>query len=388
MDRFEKEKVPLSVAVIDMDWHEVFGDHIPHAGWTGYTWEKKYFPDPQGFTKELRKRKLRVTLNDHPHAGVHHHEALYEEMAKELEHDTSSNAPILFNPTSPQFMYSYLNTLHRSLEKDGCDFWWIDYQQSQSSSVKGMDPLWLLNHFHFVDNELQNGPNKAMIFSRFAGPGSHRYPVGFSGDSIMTWESLAFQPEFTATASNIGFGWWSNDIGGHMGGYRDDELATRWVQLGVFSPIMRLHSSNSRWASKEPWLYRSEFAESMRKSLLFRHEMLPYLYSMNVASAVDNEPIVQPLYWKFPQREEAYGKPNQYYFGKSLVVAPIVQPRDKRTNLASVDVWVPPGKHVDLVSSQVYEGDREVRMYRNISSVSLVLLILANKLLTRCSCHF
>lgn len=373
MDKFEAEEVPLSVAVIDMDWHEVFGDHIPHAGWTGYTWEKKYFPDPTAFTKALHdKYKLKITLNDHPHAGVHHHEDQYEAMAKDLGHDTSEKAPILFNPASPDFMHSYLNTLHRSLEKDGCDFWWIDWQQGPYSRIPGLDPLWLLNHFHFLDHEQQQGLHKALIFSRFGGPGSHRYPVGFSGDSIMTWESLEFQPEFTATASNIGFGWWSNDIGGHMGGYRDDELAARWVQLGVFSPIMRLHSSNSPWASKEPWLYRKEFGLSMRRFLRLRHRMLPYLYTSNVSSALDDEPIMQPLYWKFPQRDEAYEKPNQYYFGANLVVAPVVKPRDKRTGVAPVDVWVPPGRHVDILSGLIYDGDRQVRMYRGIDHLPIL----------------
>lgn len=187
----------------------------------------------------------------------------------------------------------------------------------------------------------------------------------------MTWDSLAFQPEFTATASNVGFVW-SNDIGGHYGGYRDDELAARWVQQGVFSPIMRLHSSNSRWASKEPWLYRTEFAHSMRRFLRLRHGMMPYLYSASVGAALEDEPVVRPLYWTFPQREEAYGKPNQYYFGPSLVVAPIVCPRDKRTNLAAVDVWVPPGRHVDIHSGVIYDGNREVRMYRDIDHLPLL----------------
>lgn len=372
MDKFRDEKVPLSVAVIDMDWHQVSGDHIPHAGWTGYTWEKKYFPDPKAFTDALHKRKLKVTLNDHPHAGVHHHEDLYEAMAKDIGHDTSSNAPILFNPTDPKFMHSYLNTLHRSLEKDGCDFWWIDWQQGPYSRVPGLDPLWLLNHFHFLDHEQQKGKDQAIIFSRYGGPGSHRYPVGFSGDSIMTWESLAFQPEFTATASNIGYGWWSHDIGGHMQGYRDDELATRWVQLGVFSPLMRLHSSNSAWGSKEPWLFRKEYGEVMREFLRVRHRMLPYLYSMNVLSAEEDEPIVQPLYWKFPARDEAYSKPNQFYFGSSLIVAPIVEPRSPSTNKASVNVWLPPGRHVDIMNGLVYDGDRDIRMYRELKEMPVI----------------
>lgn len=85
-----------------------------------------------------------------------------------------------------------------------------------------------------------------MILSRYCGPGSHRYPIVFSGDTFVTWEALDMQPYFTATASNIGYGWWSHDVGGHMYGYRDEKLITRWVQWGVFSPINRLHSCSSR----------------------------------------------------------------------------------------------------------------------------------------------
>ncbi|KIL93331.1 hypothetical protein FAVG1_03310 [Fusarium avenaceum] len=372
MDKFEAEKVPLSVAVIDMDWHQVHGDHIPHAGWTGYTWNKELFKDPKAFAKALHDKKLKITLNDHPHGGVYHHEDQYEAMAKDLGHDTSDKAPILFNPVDPKFMHSYLNTLHRSLENDGCDFWWIDWQQGPYSRVRGLDPLWLLNHYHFLDHEKQKGDGKAIIFSRFGGPGSHRYPVGFSGDSIMTWESLAFQPEFTATASNIGYGWWSHDIGGHMGGYRDDELATRWVQYGVFSPIMRLHSQNGLFTSKEPWLYRPEFTAVMNKFLQFRHRLIPYLYTMNCRSSSDGEPVVQPLYWKFPERDEAYERPNQYYFGSELMVAPIVSPRDKRTNHGAVDVWVPPGRHVDIFTGAIYDGDRDIKMHRSVKSMPVL----------------
>ncbi|KAJ4286375.1 hypothetical protein N0V88_008042 [Collariella sp. IMI 366227] len=372
VDKFAGQSVPLSVAVLDMDWHQVKGDHIPHAGWTGYTWNRELFKDPRAFTRALHDRKLKITLNDHPHAGIHHHEDLYEAMAHELGHDISAHAPILFNPVDPKFMHAYLNTLHRALEQDGCDFWWIDWQQGPYSRIPGIDPLWMLNHFHFLDSVQQQGQGRGLIFSRFAGPGSHRYPVGFSGDSIVSWASLEFQPEFTATASNVGYGWWSHDIGGHMCGTRDDELAARWLQFGVFSPIMRLHSSCGPFMSKEPWLYRPEFAAVMQNFLRFRHRLLPYLYSMNVLSAQQDEPIVQPLYWKFPSRDEAYQKPNQYYFGSSLVAAPVVRKRDVRTNRAAVDVWVPPGRHVDVLTGFVYDGDRVIRMYRSIQGFPLL----------------
>ena len=117
MDKFKAKEIPLSVAVVDMDWHMIKGDNIPHPGWTGYTWNKELFPDPNGFTKALHDRGLKISLNEHPHAGIHHHEEIYEEMASALRHDTTHRAPILFDPTSPKFMHAYLNVLHRKLEE-------------------------------------------------------------------------------------------------------------------------------------------------------------------------------------------------------------------------------------------------------------------------------
>ncbi|RYP82463.1 hypothetical protein DL770_005576 [Monosporascus sp. CRB-9-2] len=372
MDKFAEQSVPLSVAVIDMDWHLVNDPRVPHTGWTGYTWNRKLFPDPDAFCKALHDRKLKITLNDHPHAGVHCHEDQYEEMAKFLGHDTTDKAPILFESTSQKFMYAYFNILHRSLEKNGCDFWWIDWQQGAYSAIPGIDPLWVLNHFQYLDSANERTANDALVFSRYAGPGSHRYPVGFSGDSITTWASFEFQPEFTATASNIGYGWWSHDISGHMQGYRDDELSARWVQFGAFSPVLRLHSSNSPWNSKEPWRYRKESEESIKHFMQLRHRFVPYIYTMNVLSASCDEPLVQPLYWAHPGREEAYQKPNEYFFGSSLVVAPVVRPRDRRTNRAAVDVWVPPSRHVDIFTGLVYDGDREITMYRTLNHIPIL----------------
>lgn len=371
MDRFQQEEIPLSVAVLDMDWHLVHGDEVPHAGWTGYTWNKKLFPDPAGFAAALHKRGLRMTLNDHPHEGIYHHEEAYDKMAAALGHDTSEKAPILFDPTDPEFMRAFNQVLHRNLEDQGCDFWWIDWQQGPHSKVPGLDPLWLLNHFGYVDNKETTKETQPLIFSRYAGPGSHRYPVGFSGDTIITWDSLRFQPEFTATASNIGYGWWSHDIGGHMFGHRDDELSARWVQLGAWSPLLRLHSSDSRWSGKEPWKYRREAREAMRSAMQLRHKLIPYIYSHNVAdSLLSPQPLIQPMYWDYPKDDEAYQYPNQYKFGSELIVCPIVDPVDPKTNLAKVTAWLPDSsaRVVDIFSGRVYSSGRVVDLYRPLSA--------------------
>lgn len=372
LDKFSAHKIPLSVAVLDMDWHYVSDERVPHAGWTGYTWNKNLFPDPVKFGEEIHQRFLQLTLNDHPHGGIHAHEDAYEEMAQFLNHDTSRKNPILFDPANPKFMQAYFSILHRKLENQGCDFWWIDWQQGPYSKIPHFDPLWLLNHFQYLDSARDG--RLPLIFSRYGGPGSHRYPIGFSGDTVVTWSSLAFQPEFTATASNIGYGWWSHDIGGHIRGIRDDELLARWTQLGVFSPIMRLHSTSSRWMSKEPWLYGDECMRVMSHFLRFRHRLIPYLYSQSIVGSAIDEPLIQPMYWSYPYRNEAYEVPNQYFLGRDLLVAPIVQPRHRRTGLASVRAWLPPqGRFVDLFSGTVYDGGKGVTFYRSIEQYPVLV---------------
>ena len=60
------------------------------------------------------------------------------------------------------------------------------------TKLPGLDPLWLLNHFHFSTWRAMAA--RPLTFSRCAGMGNHRYPIGFSGDTVVSWDSLAFQP--------------------------------------------------------------------------------------------------------------------------------------------------------------------------------------------------
>ncbi|WP_423922728.1 TIM-barrel domain-containing protein [Frigoribacterium sp. 2-23] len=372
MDRFADERLPFSVAVIDMDWHRVAS--VPErfgTGWTGYSWEPELFPDPGAFLAELHRRGLRTTLNLHPADGVRAFEDAYPAMARAVGVDPASGEPVPFDLTRRDVVEAYFHELHHPLEEQGVDFWWIDWQQGRTTDLPGVDPLWLLNHFHHLDAARAGAPG--MTFSRYAGPGSHRYAVGFSGDAVVSWASLAFQPEFTATAANIGYGWWSHDIGGHTRGVRDDELATRWVQFGVFSPIMRLHSANNPFIRKEPWLFPAEHEAAMGEALRLRHRMVPYLHTMNHRAADEGIPLVRPIYHLEPRRREAYGVPNEYEFGSELIVAPITTPRDPESRRGRVRAWLPPGVWTDVVTGTVYDGDRHVDLHRPIESIPVLL---------------
>ncbi|MGI5125721.1 TIM-barrel domain-containing protein [Pseudonocardia sp. CA-107938] len=374
MDRFAAEGVPFSVGVLDMDWHRVAS--VPErygTGWTGYTWEPTLFPDPEGFLRELHRRGLRVTLNVHPHEGVQPFEDAYPDMCKAMGVDPAADLGVPFDIADEGFAEAYFDVLHHPLEAQGVDFWWVDWQQGHLSSVPGVDPLWMLNHLHFLDSGRDG--RRGLTFSRFAGPGSHRYPVGFSGDTFITWDSLRFQPEFTATAANIGYGWWSHDVGGHVFGERDDRLTTRWMQLGVFSPINRLHSSSNPFLQKEPWAYPRQARDVIGEALRFRHRLVPYLHSMNHRAA-HGDPLVRPMYHDHPELPVAYDVPRQFLFGDSLLVAPITDPDDPVTLMGATRAWLPEGTWGDIATGVVYRarsGGEQLTLHRDERSIPALL---------------
>lgn len=369
--RFEEERVPLSVAVLDMDWHLVDLPEEYGSGWTGFTWNRELFPDPRDFAAFLHDRGLALTLNLHPAEGVRSFEESYTRMARRLGVDPASGDPLPFDPADPEGMAAYLEEVIAPLERDGVDFWWIDWQQGSHTRVPGLDPLWILNHLHVLASAHDHG-GRGLTLSRYAGPGSHRYPVGFSGDTVVSWDSLAFQPEFTATASNIGYGWWSHDIGGHMSGVRDGELQTRWVQLGVFSPVLRLHSTNNPFGSKEPWQFGMRECAVQETYLRLRHRLVPYLHTEQLWGHDSLQPLVQPMYWEDPTSRGAWEVPNEFMFGRQLLVAPVTTPASGVTGLGQVPVWLPAGTWTDLMSGLTYEGGRRVLMHRPLETLPVL----------------
>ena len=391
MDRFKAEEIPITVATVDMDWHwvkirEKFGKDshkvtkhlnfmeyvydVWSTGWTGYSFNTDLFPDPDGFLKKLKEDNYKITFNIHPSMGVRWFEDQYEEMCKAMGQDPKTKEPVKFDITDKKFTEKYFDILHHPFEEKGVDFWWIDWQQGKNTAVKGLDPLWALNHYHFLDNAKDN--HRPLILSRFCGAGSQRYPLGFSGDTTQTWKSLDYQPGFTATASNVAYPWWSHDIGGHCMGIKNDELYLRWVQLGVYSPVMRLHSTNNEFMGKEPWNYSGSVGKIATEALRFRHRLLPYIYTMNYRTHTECRAICEPMYYAYPDDENAYNCKNEFFFGTELIVAPITRPTSPKTRMASVKVWLPEGRYTDIFTGRIYSGNKFVEMYRDLETIPVL----------------
>lgn len=381
---FARKDIPLTVATIDMDWHWVdVTKHFPDAfdkkahgfaligshqpGWTGYSWNTELFPDPKGFLAFLHKQGLKTTVNLHPALGFRCFEDCYADMAKAMGIDPAEKKTVEFDIADTRFINNYLDIGHHTHEQNGVDFWWIDWQQGTKSALAGLDPLWSLNHYHYLDSG--RSEKRPLILSRYAGIGSHRYPLGFSGDTAMTWRVLRFQPYFTATAANCGYTWWSHDIGGHHSGVHDDELYTRWVQFGVFSPILRLHSTANALFGKEPWNYTRPTERLVTDALRLRHSLIPYIYSMNYRNYAEGRALCEPLYYTDPQAQDAYRCKNGYMFGSELLVCPVTSRCDKRTRHAKTKVYLPKGRWTNFFTGEIYIGGRTVTVHSDMDSI-------------------
>ncbi len=370
LEKFKAHGMPFTVAMLDMDWHITEVDPKYGRGWTGFTWNKEYFPDPARFMTHLHNHGLHCGLNLHPGDGVQGFEDAYEAIAKELGVDTAHEDPVHFDSASPKFLKAYFKHLIHPNEQLGADFWWIDWQQGTESQLKGLDPLWALNHFHYLDN--CKSDRRGMILSRFAGLGGHRYPFGFSGDTIATWKSLAFQPYFTANATNVGYTCWSHDIGGFKTGVRERELFVRWIQFGVFSPVLRMHSSNNPFTSKEPWVYGKQVEEIVSYYFRLRHRLIPYLYTGAYQAHATLTPMITPLYYYYPDSPQALEFRNQYFFGKELMVCPLTSPTAFDSGMATVKAWIPEGIWTDVFTGRTYRGGRVMKLNRKLEQQAVL----------------
>lgn len=355
IDNFNTYQIPLDVLVVDMDWHYT---EKGKGGWTGWTWNRDLFPNPQGFLKYLKQNDLKITLNLHPADGVAAYEENYTEMAKDMGVDPETKKTIPWVNSDKKFIRSMFKNILGPMEKDGVDFWWLDWQQGMfDPKMKNLSNTWWINYAFFSDMEKRR-ETRPMLYHRWGGLGNHRYQVGFSGDAVISWKSLDFQPYFNSTASNVLYGYWSHDLGGHIGSQIDPEMYTRWLQFGALSPIMRTHSQKGAKLNKEPWVFNKEYCDIIRETIRQRYVMAPYIYTMARKGYDDGISLCRPMYYDYPENKEAYEFRNEYMFGDDVLVAPVTAPVEN--GYAQVRVWLPEGEWYEWHTGALLKGNQIV----------------------------
>lgn len=349
--------IPLDVLVVDMDWHYA---EPSRGGWTGYSWNRRLFPSPKGFLQWAKQQNLQTTLNLHPADGIKPDEDCYPAMAQWMGIDPATKKDIEWAASDKHFMQGWYEKVLHPMEKDGVDFWWLDWQQwGNDKQFPNLSNTWWINYTTFTDME-RNRDTRPMLYHRWGGLGNHRYQIGFSGDAIISWKSLDFQPYFNSTASNVLYGYWSHDMGGHMGVHSiDPEMYIRWMQFGAFSPILRTHSTKDAGLNKEPWVFADRERDILHDIIRQRYQFAPYIYSMARRTYDDALPLCRPMYYDYPENEEAYANRNEYMFGDNVLVYPITSPM--HNGISTQQVWLPEGcDWYELSSGTLLRGGQTV----------------------------
>lgn len=383
-----EHEVPADVFVIDMDWHLTWKDLDKRKGhdefgqkrgWTGYTWNYDLIENPTGLLHDIHALDFKTALNLHPASGIRPQEDCYDAFVEDYLSRTGDydgpegyvygkepylfagngesfgkeghQAPVPYRMSQMEWADAYFNSVIRPLERQGVDFWWLDWQQwIESRYVKGLNNTFWINWAFFNDKVRQSATlgkdaPRPFIYHRWGGLGSHRYQLGFSGDIYDEWSALELLPHFTATASNVGYGYWGHDIGGHMqkeGHATDPEMYTRWLQYGVFTPIFKTHSTESAFLERKIWAYPSHF-EYMKAAVELRYALTPYIYTASREAYDTGVSICRPLYYDWPESSNSYDCDQEYMFGDNILATVLCTPLDPATGKTERKMWFPQG---------------------------------------------
>ena len=406
--------IPMDVFIIDMDWHETWKEMEKRLGrdelgegrgWTGYTWNHELFPDPEGTLYSLHQMGYKTALNLHPASGIRSYEACYKDFVKDYLSRTDNydgpknyvypeggykyawmdkavgkpgySAIVPFRLDQQEWADAYFNSVLHPIERQGIDFWWLDWQQWKLSRyVPGLNNTFWCNYVFFNDKVRQSAylgldAPRPFIYHRWGGLGSHRYQLGFSGDTCDTWEVLEFIPYFTATASNVGYGYWGHDIGGHMHprgvtGPTNPEVYTRWLQYAVFTPIFKTHSTQSKDLDRRIWSYPDHY-QYMKEAIQLRYALSPYIYDAARFAYDTGVSMCRPLYYYYPEVEKAYNSPEEYMFGENILATVLCSPAGEDGKTAR-KMWFPAGcDWYDMAHHTMIPGGSEKTLYYTIA---------------------
>lgn len=397
LPRFRSEGVPLDVLVTDTDFK------APDT-WNGWQFDTTKFPDPAGFFAWSKSQGLHNNLNIHPSImGSDPQFARAQATAKgKLTKSGCGSDCYVFDWGDPDQLKAYLD-LHAGMMQQGNDFWWLDWCCDASrSSLAGVTPDAWINQ-QYADLAAP-ATGRGFVISRAYGSlqaGGYGGPTGlptgpwadkrstlhFTGDTSSTWGTLRMEVGATpGESAATGMSAISHDIGGHndttglrgsetytSGGQQrqtfklPDDLYARWVQLGTFQPVDRLHSNHS---DRLPWQYGDAAKASATKFLNLRENLVPYTYTLAQQAATTGVPVVRPTYLEYPEEPAAYtAAASEYFYGPDMLVVPVTTPGAS----AVTSVWFPPGQWTDYFTGKTYAGGTTQQVTSDLGTMPVFL---------------
>jgi len=344
--KFKDNKIPISAIILNHDWHLKDEKNAN----TGFTFNSSIFKNPKNTVKLLHDSGIKLGLTINPFGGLTSIDPVYGETVKYLKPGKDGIVP--FNVYDPRLIDVYLKFYIHQLDNLGVDFYFIDYADKDK-----LKELSILKHYQYYDMMKYAG-RRPLIYGYNSCMSSHRYSVLYSGKSIVGWDTLREIPLFNINSTNNGVSWWSHDIGGYYKGIEDNELFIRFVQLGTFSPIMKLSSEKGKYYKREPWRWGINTYDITKDYLQLRHRLIPYIYSEAYRLSRFGTPLLYPLYYT---NSLMYDDPlyrNEYYFGSELFISPILNSKDYVMDRVIHKFYIPEGTWYDFITGKRFPGNR------------------------------
>lgn len=385
---YKKRGIPLAVIVVDFF-------HWPKQG--EWKFDPQYWPDPEAMIRELKAMGTELMVSVWP--TVDKTGENYEEMFRKgylVRIDRGINTTmdflgdtVFFDPTNPEARAFVWNKAKQNYYQKGIRIFWLDEAEPEYSVYDydlyryyaGTD-LQIGNIYPemyaktFFDGMQAEGQKNILNLVRCAWAGSQRYgALVWSGDIYSSFKVLRCQLSAGLNMGLAGIPWWTTDIGGFHGGNPADEefreLVVRWFQFGAFCPVFRLHGDRephsaplgtsggglcASGAANEIWSYGEEACGIFQKYIRLREKMKPYLTKIMEEAHEKGTPVIRPAFYDFPEDPHCWNLTDEFLFGPSVLVAPILYSRQRTRK-----VYFPQGSEwVSIETGKCYPGGTEI----------------------------
>ncbi len=313
----------------------------------------------------------------------------------------------VYDPFNPEARKLYWSFVKKGLFDLGIDSWWLDGIEPMSFNLLNEQfdqrtylgayrlncnayPL-MANTAVYENQRITTSSKRVVIFSRSAFAGQQRLgTICSSGEVTSSWENLEKQIPAALSLSTTGIPYWSSDIGGFTSaksfpnGIQDKsfhELYVRWMQFATFTPMMRSHGADTpreiyQFGKPGDWSF-----DAQAKSIRLRYRLLPYLYSTAWQVSSKGKTFMRPLFYDYPNDPKANNLLDEYLFGQSFLVAPVIKSQYvSKVNGNSVEqfgqsknrsIYLPEGNWFDFWTGETIKGGQTITKNTPIDIIPL-----------------
>jgi alpha-glucosidase len=387
-DKFRKLKIPCDAIYLDIDYME---------GFRCFTWSKEYFPDPKKMVKELADKGFKTIVIIDPGIKIDKDYAVYQEGLEKDYFCKRADGPNMKGKvwpgecnfpdfTNPEVREWWSDLFKELVEEIGVKGVWNDMNEPAVMDVPGKtfpndvrhdydgNPCSHRKAHNVYGMQMARAtyqglkkfsyPKRPFVITRAAYSGTQRYTSSWTGDNVATWEHLTIANIQAQRMCLSGFSFIGSDIGG-FAEQPNGELYARWIQLGIFHPFCRTHSSGDH-GDQEPWAFGTNITNIVRKFIEIRYQLLPYLYTAFWRYANEGVPILKSLVLYDQNDPHNYYRNDEFIFGEKILACPITEPNAKGRRM-----YFPFGNWYNFWTDEVLEGGQEFWVDADLDSMPI-----------------